>query len=143
LEETDRSMKRMQKKLREEELQQLRGEMDTGPRGDRQTDAHAKGSGADKGRAAVPKAKGGDKGRAAGRGSAVEGGASEESSDMSDDLSHDSRTESEEVSLASSASNSLIEDDEEGSGSEISGSADFEGDDANYRSEGDDSEDNF
>lgn len=133
-------MKRLQKKLREEELRQLRGEMDTtGPRGDRQPD---KGSGlADKGRGgAAPRAKGVDKGRKAARGSE---GAGSESSEMSDDLSHDSQTESEEVSLASSASNSLVDDDDdEGSGSEISGSADFEGDDQN-RSEGDDSEDNF
>jgi hypothetical protein len=134
-------MKRMQKKLREEELQQLRGEMDSGRRV--QPEAHLKGGGvAEKGRVTGGgRAKGSDKSRGAGRGS-VTGGASDESSDMSDDLSRDSRTESEEVSLASSASNSLIEDDEDGSGSEMSGSADFEGD-HQYRSDGDDSEDNF
>jgi len=129
-------MKRMQKKLREEELQQLRGEMDSGRRV--QPEGHLKG-GAEKGRVAGGgRAKGSDKSRSGARGS----GASDESSDMSDDLSRDSRTESEEVSLASSASNSLIEDDEDGSGSEMSGSADFEGD-HQYRSDGDDSEDNF
>mmetsp|Transcript_34711 Transcript_34711/g.40917 ORF Transcript_34711/g.40917 Transcript_34711/m.40917 type:complete len:148 (-) Transcript_34711:220-663(-) len=75
------------------------------------------------------------------------GGAVSESSsgDLSDDgsgsPSEGSHSQSGDVSLASSASGSGIDDDEDGSGSEISGSADFEGDD--YRSEGEDSEDNF
>ena len=120
-------MKRMQKKLREEELRQLRGEMDNV--GERRAESSGGKSGVRRGEVEV-------------RGS-VEGGLSSSESDMSDDdLSRESRSESEEVSLASSGSNSLIEDDEDGSGSEISGSADFEGDDQ-YRSEGDDSEDNF
>ena len=81
-------------------------------------------------------------------GGGVSGSDSEDISD--DDLTQPSRdggggqhsdSQSEEVSLASSGSNSLIEDDDDGTGSEISNSADFEGDD--YRSEGDDSEDNF
>mmetsp|Transcript_43892 Transcript_43892/g.56276 ORF Transcript_43892/g.56276 Transcript_43892/m.56276 type:complete len:388 (+) Transcript_43892:200-1363(+) len=139
LEENDRSLKRMQKKLREDELRQLRGEMDD----ERRT---VEPSGGPRGGARASKPPPNQRrGDVQVRGS-VGGAVSESSSgDLSDDgsgsPSEGSHSQSGDVSLASSASGSGIDDDEDGSGSEISGSADFEGDD--YRSEGEDSEDNF
>lgn len=148
LEENDRSLKRMQKKLREDELRQLRGEMDVD--NSRQVTAGASGTRSGPSRA-KPGANAPRRGDVQVRG-AVEGRGSEEDSesdDVSDDeLTHDSESaESEEVSLASSDSGnsaSLIDDDnEDGSGSEISGSAEFEGEGEDYRSEGEESGDNF
>lgn len=139
LEENDRSLKRMQKKLREDELKQLRGEMDEERHG-----AKDMGGGPGGGRGMKP-ATNNRRGDVQVRGN-LGGDVSDSSSgDLSDGSASPSQSgshsQSGDVSLASSASGSGIEDDDDdGSDSEVSNSADFEGDD--YPSEGEDS-DNF
>uniref|UniRef100_A0A7S2G6A9 Clusterin-associated protein 1 n=1 Tax=Florenciella parvula TaxID=236787 RepID=A0A7S2G6A9_9STRA len=147
LEENDRSLKRMQKKLRDEELRILRGEQD----GEANDDGYDRRRN-DYSESSSRQAKSGGGGA---RGSAgrrrpddgpavqgsVEGGVSDEESDSEemsdDDITHDSDSaESEEVSLASmsgSGSDDVIEDDEV-SGSDISNNSE---DDAEF-GEGDD-----
>lgn len=150
LEENDRSLKRMQKRLREEELRILRGEQD-GEANDDGYDRKRSDYNESAGRQA--KSSGGGRGSAGRRRQndgpavqgSVDGGVSDEESDSEDmsddDITHDSDSaESEEVSLTSSrhglsgsGSDDVIEDDEV-SGSDISNNSE---DDENF-GEGDD-----